>query len=100
MAAMLKFIFLLLGIAVGSVVCFVNLDPVVINIPFGSPMQVPQAFVLVLAFFFGVLTMFFQFSLDIFRKTMEVRKLNRRLRQLESEITELRPKPSASAPIQ
>jgi uncharacterized integral membrane protein len=99
MAAMLKFIFLLIGIAAGSVICFVNLDPVVINIPFGSPMQVPQAFVLVLAFFFGVLTMFFQFSLDIFRKTMEVRKLNRRLRQLEAEVAELRPKPSPTNTI-
>jgi uncharacterized integral membrane protein len=91
LASMLKFVVLLIAIAFGGVVCFVNLDPVVVNVPFGHPMQLPLAFVMILAFFFGIITMVFQFSLDILRKTMEVRKLTKRLRTLEDEVASLRP---------
>ena len=81
--SLFRFFFVALAFIALGVVCSVNTDPVVVNVPFAQPIQTPMAIVVLVIFMFGVTTVVLQFGMDVIRKNLEIRRLNKQIEKLE-----------------
>ena len=83
-----RFFFVAVAFVALGIICSVNTDPVTINVPFGQPIRVPQAIVLLAAFFFGIMMVTLQFAMDLIRKNLIIRRLNKKIQKLEQSPAE------------
>jgi uncharacterized integral membrane protein len=74
----------ILAIAFGGTIAFVNSDSIIVNIPTIGEYSLPLGLTFILSFAFGATTVVFYFWLDVFMKTLTIRKLKKELRNYQS----------------
>ena len=80
-----SFWIIIFGLIIFGYFCSANRDWITVTVPYVSEVRVRAAEVYLWSFFLGTAVTFSFFSIELTRKSITIRKLNKKLREMESQ---------------